>query len=668
MSAMRNLLPKVFAALLAAGAAASPPTAPPAPAAAALPAEAFHRVADIEQALLSPSGRWLALRTGVGGRSALAVFDLQDWGKVTLAARYSDADVARFAWVGDERLVYSLLDRQSGAGDQPFGAGLFVVRRDGEERRMLIATHGGGGDRRVPLSHRHRLLHIPTDGSGELIVGEWQSTNLGEPTGVVPKRLNLADGLARSTLRNTPDHAFGWWFDAAGRPRALVTRHRGREALYHNPSGADDGEWKQLAAHDVLAAPFRLRFVDPDGTLFVTVAEGPQGTSVLKRFDVARGRPHDDAVVRTPGFDLRGGLVAESAGGRTLGVRVVTDAETTVWFDPALKALQEEADRLLPGRINRLDCRRCGERDMVVLAYSWSDRDPGRYLVYFAATRSWKTVGAVRKDIDPRLMGRLSFERVRSRDGLEIPVWLTEPAGPKPGTPRPAVVLVHGGPWVRGGEWAWSSQAQFLASRGYVVIEPEFRGSTGYGSAWFRAGIRQWGLAMQDDLADALRWAVDRGLADPGRICIAGGSYGGYATLMGLARHPELYRCGAAWVAVTDLQLMFQWQRFSDLTDESREYGYPALIGDPQADAGKLAATSPVNQAGRIKAPVLLAMGGLDRRVPLEHGLKMRDALHAAGNPPQWVVYDDEAHGWVKLETRVDFATRLERFLAQHLK
>jgi dipeptidyl aminopeptidase/acylaminoacyl peptidase len=227
---------------------------------------------------------------------------------------------------------------------------------------------------------------------------------------------------------------------------------------------------------------------------------------------------------------------------------------------------------------------------------------------------------------------------------------------------------VHGGPWVRGRSWNWNDDAQFLASRGYVVIEPEYRGSAGYGFAHFRAGWQQWGRAMQDDVADALQWAVKNEGVDAKRVCIAGASYGGYATLMGLARHPDMYRCGVAWVGVTDPRLLFRWSVTSDVRTESREHSYPELIGDPQRDAAMLDSVTPLLLADRIKQPVMLAYGRGDRRVPIEHGERMRDALVKAGNAPQWTVYDDEGHGWLKLETRVDFAQRLERFLAEHLR
>jgi dipeptidyl aminopeptidase/acylaminoacyl peptidase len=173
---------------------------------------------------------------------------------------------------------------------------------------------------------------------------------------------------------------------------------------------------------------------------------------------------------------------------------------------------------------------------------------------------------------------------------------------------------------------------------------------------------------MQDDVDDALDWVVGQGWVDAKHVCIAGASYGGYATLMGLIRTPERYRCGVAWAAVTDPRLLFEGFWRSEISEEARLYGLPVLIGDPKEDAAALAAVSPVEQASRIKAPLLLAFGGLDRRVPLEHGTRLRSALRAAGQDPQWVVYDDEGHGWLKPENRVDFARRMEAFLAKYLK
>jgi dipeptidyl aminopeptidase/acylaminoacyl peptidase len=308
---------------------------------------------------------------------------------------------------------------------------------------------------------------------------------------------------------------------------------------------------------------------------------------------------------------------------------------------------------------------------MAALVRAFSDRDPGQLWVYQtqppAGEKNWRPVGRVRNDVKPADMATMAFERIKARDGRDLPVWVTR--SPDATGPLPAVVLVHGGPWLRGNVWGWNRWGQFLASRGYVVIEPEFRGSIGYGFAHYRAGFKQWGQAMQDDVADALKWAQAQGLASD-KACIAGGSYGGYSTLMGLIKDPDLYRCGVAWVAVTDLDLYVSgsWWVHDDIPEAGRQYRLPDLVGDAVKDADLIATNSPVKQAARLKGPVLLAFGEDDQRVPLAHGKRMRDALRATGNEPTWITYPGEGHGFSVLKNRVDFAERMEAFLARYLQ
>ncbi|WP_229487962.1 alpha/beta hydrolase family protein [Pseudoduganella lutea] len=261
-------------------------------------------------------------------------------------------------------------------------------------------------------------------------------------------------------------------------------------------------------------------------------------------------------------------------------------------------------------------------------------------------------------------MGQRDFYRYRAGDGLQVPVYVTLPPG-KPKGPLPTVVLVHGGPYVHGTSWEWEREAQFLASRGYVVLQPEFRGTLGYGVKHFQAGWKQWGRAMQDDLADAAQWAVKQGWAEPGRIAIMGASYGGYATLMGLIRHPDIFRCGIDLMGVSDIGMMFSVVE-SDLPQEWLEYGAKTMLGDPDDPA--LASVSPLAQAARLTRPLLIAHGAKDRRVPIVHARRMKDALAKHNNAVEYVVYDDEGHGLYHRENRIDFYKRVEAFLARHLR
>ena len=661
------------AAALVSASAAGPACAEEAPGATLPSFRTFFRNADVGSMQLSPSGKWLALTAGgTTTRVALAIVDVDGKLPPVVAVLFADADIRSFRWVDDERLVFNVIDQQSGGTDQRFGPGLFSVRRDGGEIRQLIKPRRDFvraivPSRRETLESNHELLAVPRDGSGDVIVGEFNFTTRGELDSVNALRLNVTTGHSRSLSLARPEHATQWLFDPKGEPRVTLSQFQGVTSVYWRGPGQQ--EWTKIASGPSLQQKFSPRFVDEAGRLYVTTDVGREGTAALKLFDFATGAPEPQPMVTTPGFDFRGSLVSDAIGANVYGVRVVTDAETTVWFDPHMKEIQKIVDAKLPGHVNVLSCSQCKDPQLV-LVHSWSDQDPGSFWLYRPVTDAWTALGAVRADVPPARMATLDFFRAKARDGLDLPIWVTTPRNDAPGLrdgKRPAVVLVHGGPWVRGGFWRWDADAQFLASRGYVVIEPEYRGSTGFGMAHFRAGWKRWEGAMQDDVADALGWVAAKGLVDPKRVCIAGASYGGYATLMGLARYPDLYRCGVAWVAVTDPRLLFEdtWQ--SDMSDEARNYSLPTLLGDPQSDAAMLRAAAPVERASEIRAPLLLAFGRDDRRVPLKHGTLMREALRAQGRDPEWVVYDGEGHGWLKVENRVDFWSRVERFLDKNL-
>jgi len=617
------------------------------------PVSAFFGNEEIGEVRISPSGRYLALMVpATTGRMALAVVEIGSDKRPVVVASSTRADVRSFEWVNDERLAYTIVDLQVAGYDQVFGPGLYSVKRDGSEARSSRGSDLGRGA---------RLLRMLRDGSNDVIVADFTFSSSGELISVNPKRLDVTTGHARSLAFGAPANARGWVFDAKGEPRALVTVRQGVSEVFWR-DGSET--WRSLMKAPTLSMPWGPYAVDAAGQLYV-VARGADSTTVLARFDVASGKLDPEPIVSTPSFDGFAGLVFDDEDKHAIGVRIETDAETAVWFQPERKKLQALADARFPDRVNRTVCAHCLDGG-AMLVRSYSDRDPGTYSVYRPSTGEWTTIGRVRPAIEPRQMATLDLHRIKARDGLDLPVWVTTPPGPATGA-RPAVVLVHGGPWVRGTHWRWDGDAQFLASRGYVVIEPEFRGSTGYGRAHMQAGFRQWGTTMQDDVADAVRWATTKGFVDGKRICIAGASYGGYATLMGAIRYPDLYRCGVAWVAVSDPRLLFEPMWHSDMSSEAREFSLPTLIGDPVKDAEMLKAAAPVERAREIKIPMLLAYGSSDARVPIDHGDRIRAAMRAAGNEPEYIVYAGEGHGWFKVENRVDFWTRVEKFLAKNL-
>ena len=617
------------------------------------PVETFFARAKLQSAKISPSGQWLAITAGAGtGRLVLAVVDTEGKQAPQVTAGFSNADVTSFEWVGDDHLVFSVADLLVGPGEERFG-GLYSIKRDGTQQRQLF---------RAGRYHGEELLNVPYGGGDAVLIGNGQFNLKGELDSIDAYRVDVTDGRREMLTHNRPAHAKQWFFNPAGEPRAVVCEDAGISTIYWRGSG--EAAWRQIASFPAVQMGFSPIAVDAKDTLYVLAEEGAARTSVLTRFDFATGKPSAESIARTPGFDFEGALIF-AKGSRLVGIRLVTDAETTVWLEPGMKRIQAAVDQKLPGHVNRISCTDC-RPESVFLVNSYSDQDPGSFWIYRPAAEEWHLIGQRRPEVEPSKMARLDLHRIKARDGSELPVWITVPPGAPPKSP--AVVLVHGGPQARGVYWGWNPEAQFLASRGYIVIEPEFRGSAGYGRTHLESGWKHWGDTMQDDNADALAWAVSQGMVDPTRVCIAGASYGGYATLMSLIRYPDTYRCGVAWVAVTDPSLMFNEDWASDSDQEVRGFMLPQMIGDPVKDAEMIGRATPAKRAGEIKVPVLLAFGGDDHRVPLEHGFRMRAALTAAGHPPEWVVYEGEGHGWRTVEHQLDFYRRMDRFLGAQLK
>ncbi|MEZ0306983.1 MAG: prolyl oligopeptidase family serine peptidase [Ramlibacter sp.] len=632
-------------------------------AAAPIPVEAFFHNPAFADGRLSPNGRHVAIKvTPKGARTQLVILDAQTLAAKAIASP-TDVNIEEVHWVNDDRLVFTVHDDETAPGDTRLGTGLFAVSRDGTDFRQLV-DRGGWGSRTLTASAR--LLHGNTwfaattrdKQSDDIFVVQPYWNNRWEFEALNVLRLNTRTAIAVPYPR--PANSYSWLIDSANVPRVTATYESGMVSVYH--LGQADGKWTRLAEYDPLSSngvePVGL---GPDGSLYVASSNGGD-TKALYRFDIEKKRLDAEPIISLKGFDFDGQLVMDKSA--LLGVRYRSDARGTVWFDPRWKAVQAKIDALLPNTVNIVDVPLRGEVPYV-LVRAFSDVDPGRFLLFNTETSRLTVLGMVERDIDARRMAPRDLVRYKARDGLEIPAWLTVPKGGK-GKKLPMVVLVHGGPWVRGGEWKWDNETQFLASRGYVVLEPEFRGSTGFGVRHFNAGWKQWGLAMQNDIADGVRWAIQQGIVDPERICIAGASYGGYSTLMGLANDPDLFKCGVNWVGVTDLSLLYD-HAWSGASEASRTYGMPRLVGDPEKDAEQIRKTSPVNLADRIKQPLFMAYGSSDRRVPPMHGARMRDALAKHNKHVEWIEYPDEGHGWGLVQNRVDFWTRVEKFLEKNI-
>ena len=328
------------------------------------------------------------------------------------------------------------------------------------------------------------------------------------------------------------------------------------------------------------------------------------------------------------------------------------------WFDGKLAGLQAAVDQALPQRVNTLS----GDPEGMLLIWSYGDVDPGRWFLLDTASMSMRPLLVARPSIDPARMRPMEVISYAAPDGLQIPAYLTRPVGTGP---HPTVVLVHGGPSVRD-EWGFDPEVQLLASRGYVVFQPQFRGSSGFGKAFEEAGYGQWGLAMQDDITAGVEHLVKQGVADSQRICIYGASYGGYAAVWGLAKTPDLYRCGVTLSGVSDIEYMLNDWSDTNASKVGREW-VRFTVGDRQRDKAKFEQVSPLKHADRIKAPLLIAHGEDDERVPMSHAKKLMKALDSQGKPYEWLQINDEGHGLYYLRSQYKFSNALLAFLDKHI-
>jgi dipeptidyl aminopeptidase/acylaminoacyl peptidase len=450
-----------------------------------------------------------------------------------------------------------------------------------------------------------------------------------------------------------------WAFDGHGQLRVMVLANsefwndRTRLSYWHRESadaqwtkiddrGLNEDHWEPLAA----TGPNELLIYSREGR--DTWAVFTYDPTTRQRKEMVAGHPKED-IAFVAGLHLERPAVVVTGGLKP----------SRYWLEPRWAEVQSEVDKALPNHINILSGNPAG----LVLIFSHSDVDPGRWFLLDTSTWSMKLLLVARMGVDPAKMRPMEAITYKAPDGLVIPAYLTRPAS-KAGAAAPMVVVVHGGPATRD-HWLWDPEVQELAERGYVVFQPQFRGSTGFGRAFEEAGFGQWGLAMQDDITAGVEHLIREGIADPQRICIYGASYGGYAAVWGLVKTPELYRCGVSLAGVSDIgHMLSDW---SDTNSDKRAREMLRMrVGEKERDKLKFDAVSPLKHAQRIRAPLLVAHGELDLRVPISHARKLVSALEEHGKPHQWMPLNGDGHNlfW----NRGAFKKALLTFLDKHLK
>jgi dipeptidyl aminopeptidase/acylaminoacyl peptidase len=354
-----------------------------------------------------------------------------------------------------------------------------------------------------------------------------------------------------------------------------------------------------------------------------------------------------------------GGIWLGNLSGKLWSVDFVTpDGPRRFWVDRSMQERWSRLEARFPGQIVQSMSRDAYDRRMLIRTYS--DVIPPAYHLYDAQTGRVDKLLSAHPKLEGREFAPMRPVELKARDGLVIPGFVTVPVGAS--GPTAAIVLVHGGPWAQD-EWGWDSEVQFFASRGFTVFQMNYRGSTGYGREHHRAGYKQFGLAMQDDITDGTRWLIEQGYADPDRIGIYGASYGGYASLQAAVKTPDLFRAAASFAGVTDLPTM--------LSDDA---GYLFLgaandesIGDSWDDSAYLEAVSPARHAEEIKIPIFLAHGTEDGRVHEKHLRMMERAIEKADGVVESYRYAGEVHGFIDERNEIDFYQRLASFFERHL-
>ena len=605
-----------------------------------IPLEDFFRNSERTGYQLSPDARHISYLAPWNDRLNLFVrpIDRPDTEAVRLTAE-TERSLAGYMWADNERLIFS----KDTAGDENYQ--LYGVRLDGSDLRAYTAFEGVRSGIIDDLEEQPDFILI--------------CMNRRNPEVFDPYRLNLTTGEL-TLLAENPGHYQGWMTDHDGKLRAAVA--------------IVDGVNTQLLYRDTEEEPFRpvlttnfkdvVSFMEftPDNREVYAATNLGRDKTVLVRMNPATCEELE-LLYEDDRYDVES--ISYSRKRKKLLSVYCTGHKEPVrhYFDEEERLLRKRIGEHFPGR--RFGMADSDKAEEHYLVYVGGDRTRGAYWLYDATTDQVTHMADLAPWLDEAEMNEMLPVSYTTRDGLHIEAYLTLPDGLNLDEARnlPVVVNPHGGPWARD-TWGFSSEVQFLANRGYAVFQMNYRGSTGYGRRFLEASYKQWGLRMQDDITDGVKWLIGQGIADPARIAIYGGSYGGYATLAGLCFTPKLYACGIDYVGVSNLFTFMQtippyWRPMLDMMYEQ--------VGHPETDREQLAATSPALHADNIRVPLLIAQGANDPRVNKAESDQMVEALRQRGITVEYMVKDNEGHGFHNQENRFDFYRAVEKFLRAHL-
>ena len=633
-----------------------------------LPIDYFAKEPATNRAQLSPDGKRLAFLREYGGRTTLFILDI-DQKKVSRldvgeAELVNDApkQVGNYSWIGDNRLVIATT-----VWDMFYG----VLATNWDGSRAVPLT--GYEDNRIKLNGNKLLarevIHAFENKDQEILMLDRHEDGAGSPNRPDILRVDTLLGQVGVEVKN-PGEVSRWGLDFDGVARFGVLTHGQQSgAIYRDSATAP---WRTILPLENRSGSIRpLGFDAASGHVLVGALNAENRWAVFP-IDPATGTM-GEALLSDPVYDVVSEGIADSAGvglvstifsrkkRSLLGIRYYTEASHVKWYDREFAGYQMSADKALPDTVNLLAGMSRDEKRL--LWYSSSDQNPGQYFLMDVEKHKLTLLGSRMPWVNPAQMAPMLLVKFAARDGLQIHGYLTVPVGHQPKN-LPLVVLVHGGPWVRD-VWVYDPLVQLLANRGYAVLQVNYRGSTGYGDDLYRKARRQIGREIQNDIEDGTRWAIDSGVADPKRVAIMGASYGGYSTLFGLGRTPELYRCGISIAGVTDWLAFFQNSDVAEYRSSQRYWR--EQLGDPVKDKYDLQDISPVNFADKITAPLLIIQGKEDQRVPPDQAKRMIAALEKAGRKPESMFVPKLAHTFGNEKQRTEIFTAVAAFLEKNL-
>lgn len=605
-----------------------------------IPLEDFFRNSERTGYQLSPDGSYISYMAPYKDRLNVFVRRVNETDEHAIRiTNETERSVAGYMWADNQRLLYM----KDTAGDENYQ--LYGVHRDGSDDRAYTAFDGV----------RTSLIDDLEEQQGVVMIG----MNKRNPEVFDPYRLNIETGEL-TLLAENPGNIQGWMTDHDGRLRVATAIVDGvnTQILYRD---TEDEPFKPVLTTNFRDVVSFMEFT-PDNKEVYAATNLHRDKTILVRMNPATCEELE-VLYENERYDIAS--ISYSRKRKKLLSVYCTGHKEPVrhYFDAEEEQLRQRIKAHFPNqRYGIADTDKAEENYLI---YVGGDRTRGSYWHYNALTDEAKKIADLAPWIKSDEMNAMHPVCYTTRDGLQIEAYLTLPDGLTPDTAKqlPVVVNPHGGPWARDC-WGYSSEVQFLSNRGYAVFQMNFRGSTGYGRHFLEASYKQWGLKMQDDITDGVKWLIEQGIANPKRIAIYGGSYGGYATLAGLTFTPDLYACGIDYVGVSNLFTFMQtippyWRPMLEMMYEQ--------VGHPEHDADQLAATSPALHADKIKVPLFVAQGANDPRVNKAESDQMVEALRQRGVVVEYMVKDNEGHGFHNQENRFDFYHAMERFLKAHL-